>query len=536
MFKLKTLITILVIVGTVDFVNSQDLKSKKDVQKKIENEKTDARAKAFLKQKNPPGSLTDPKQIAAYADSVNKDLTDQLAVLDLKAGLLERQIDLDDLLDNNKEGLIITPNNFTKIVQSKFRTVSGNEIKNGKYFGSSASVDSKSITVNISMKPFKSHEFYLLPSLAGSAKDGFVNVITGNKYSRTVTGGVNFVVPFPKTSFSFNNKIRVKLHNDLKMERYKYLARYSGPNTLSYTLMINNLKAILTQSGAFITNYYSNAAVNSDFVNELKIRDLNMYKKLTDSLLKANILPKSFPELSSIQQLEILKNPSPNKIENAALQNYLSKTDSIQQSVNFSKETLKWLAGGIKYNQANYFIADPATKALQSSVRDEYITANFSATWLVIKESGNRFYISPTINFKNAHNFNPDKQIKADVFEDYNIGNTTVQRVKKELAFYESVPDRLQNFYIEVPMAFYNKKAAIGAEVAFKAGFHDVENDNLGFRVGALIPINQGDKNQMVIEPLFKVQKLNQAVTDFWKDNFVVGINISVTIPKSFFN
>lgn len=448
--------------------------------------------------------------------------------------LVYRHDELDTLLLTNKDSLFVTPINYNKIIQSKFRTLSGTEIKNGKYFGTSVAVDAKSMTVNFSVKPFKSFEFYLLPTASAASSNSFVTIFTGDKYSRTVTGGVNFIMLSGNNKSKFDPKTRNQLHNNLKVLKGSYENIKPNKDSIFYQKTLSELDTLIKRSYHFINRYY-NQTINSSEVSKSKIADLTRYKANVDTLTKVKLLPKEFTALDSAKQDTLVKSSLIQPINQIVLSNYLDEADKTQQKAGFSAQKIHWFGGGFKYNQGNYYVSDPLSAKLERSIMDEYISANLSYTKMWLYSSGNHIYISPTINFQNNHNFNSGDQIHAQQFQNYTIGATTVQNIVKDITFYPSVPDRLETSYIVIPFAYYNTKWGFGAELDYKYGYHDVNDDNRNVSFGLLIPI-QGDKSVVVIEPLVKAQKLNLPVTAFWTNNFVAGINVSVSIPKSFFN
>jgi hypothetical protein len=491
-----------------------------------------------------------PKPTSPDTVRMKRFITDSLfsnsdiRTLQQKSLLITRRKELDHLLGTQDDSLFVTPSNYNQIIKSKFRTLSGTQIKAGKYMGNSVSVDSKSITVNISLKPFKNSEIYLLPTIAGSSSNGFVNVITGNKYSRTVTGGTNFILLGHNNKSRYDAMVSRSLHNDLKILKLKYKLK---PNSDSayYTSALKQVRRVLIHSGIFISNYYTgkvdtgklNLPATDTATYHKWLADLALYQKAVDTLVKVKLLPKDFNKqtLGNQDTLAYHALIQPKTVSDLALGNYLDQADQIQQKAGFRESTVSWLGGGIKYNQANYNIADGAVTALERGIMDEYISASLSYTWMFIHSNGNHIYLSPTFNYQNNHNFSTSNQLHVEVLQNYPIGTTTAQKVAKDLTIYPGVPGRLATNYLDVPFAYYNNKWGVGAEIDVKYGYNDANDDNRDISLGILIPLNQSANNVLIIEPLAKAQKLNQTITNFWQNNFVMGVNVSISIPSSFF-
>ena len=451
--------------------------------------------------------------------------------------LVFRRDELDTLLGPNKEGYLVTPSNFNKIIQSKFETLSGTEIKNGKYFGSSVSVDTKSVTVNISIKPSASHEFYLMPTISGTSTNGFTTVITGDKYSKTLSGGLGFIVLSANNSSKFETSTAMLLHNNLKLLRYRNNKIKPNSDSLYFERAFDTLRSILNdkKSADFLLSYFRKDLTESQ-IDPSNLRTLKQYNKVRDTLVKAKLLPKTFDTLSfTSYKMAMIDSHEPKDVKTLAMKNYLDSADKVQQKAAFSSQYLHWFGGGVKYNVANCNIIAPASTKLVQNFANEYFSANVYGTWMKLLSNGNHFYFSPTYTIQNPHNFKTTDQLHAEVFQDYLIGSAKTQKINKDLTFYASVPGRIFTNYLTLPLAYYNTKWGFGAELDYKVGWNDVSNDNEDLTFGVLIPI-QSDKSAIVVEPLIKAQMLNQKITAFWSNNIVFGVNVTVAIPKSFFN
>jgi hypothetical protein len=97
------------------------------------------------------------------------------------------------LADLKKHKDMLVPDYSFEDSLKKFQNMaSGTVIKNGKVQSISTVLDDKSLTFNYTL-PIKSLEWMTIqPTISGASSKGFINVFTGDKYGRTLTGGVNF--------------------------------------------------------------------------------------------------------------------------------------------------------------------------------------------------------------------------------------------------------------------------------------------------------------------------------------------------------
>ncbi|MNY55726.1 hypothetical protein D3C86_1917300 [compost metagenome] len=83
-------------------------------------------------------------------------------------------------------------------------------------------------------------------------------------------------------------------------------------------------------------------------------------------------------------------------------------------------------------------------------------------------------------------------------------------------------------------MAYYWSARGFGFEIVYRKAWDDVDEDNQNIKFGLLLPLNRGEKNQVIIEPLFKFNRLDH-VDQLWKNHFSFGFNASIAIPKDLF-
>jgi hypothetical protein len=328
------------------------------------------------------------------AQNVTKTPNSTLLYMEEKKNIEEwaklnyRLQDLRKLIANLDPNQMVTPENYNQIIRNRFRTLSGTEIKNGKFMGQSASVDAKSLTVNLSFKPTKK-EFYLLPTLTGASKDGLVDVISGSKYNKTLTGGLNFVALPPINKSEFTGPAKRDLLNNLKKKAFEYynISREKDFNFLNDAL--NRVRdAVNGKNAIFIYNSYHNLIdINEDKKTlGTKLSELKTYSEDTDTLMKAKILPELFNKLGpKAQKLILDKNKYGKDFDNAIKyynqKKFLDEADRLQiQTAKYTKQNIIWFAGGVKYNVSKYNILDPTGAGLKTDFADEFWFSSASLT------------------------------------------------------------------------------------------------------------------------------------------------------------
>lgn len=441
------------------------------------------------------------------------------------------------LIEGGDEDKMVTSENFAYLVKTKFRTLSGTDVKNGKYIGQSLAIDAKTATANFSIKPF-SREFYITPNISGTAKDSFVDLFSDGKYNKTLSGGINFIMLSNLNRAIFRSKPQKLVRNVLFKEQNAYNKTVAESEYNVLISWVNELKAILEDSSVsdFISQYQTDLVDTNSVDLDSNFKKLEQYNIRVDTLIKADILPKEFVEFSVADQYKFISGDFSSIIEQYTRKKYLDRTDKIQQqNAVYKLQHIIWFSGGLKYNVAQFNVIDPVSTSLKKDFKDEYFSYNFGLSWTMLFDKGHRIYSSPTLTLKNSHPFNSANELHLQQTEPYAVGSNSLQNITKDLSVYPSVPDRMENWSLDVPFAYYKTKWKFGFEIAFRKNWNDPENDNLGMRAGILLPFNQGEGNVLVVEPLLRFIKLNQNTDELWKNNAIFGFNLSVTIPKELF-
>jgi hypothetical protein len=104
----------------------------------------------------------------------------------------------------------------------------------------------------------------------------------------------------------------------------------------------------------------------------------------------------------------------------------------------------------------------------------------------------------------------------------------------KQTSYYNVIPERETHINIDVPVSIFFPQSPIpfGFEIAANTDVAPTLK-NVGGRIGAYLVLPAGKQN-LTIEPIIKINKLEQKDKSFMKDQFSFGINLSVTLPEIF--
>ncbi|RYZ47751.1 MAG: hypothetical protein EOP49_20425, partial [Sphingobacteriales bacterium] len=126
----------------------------------------------------------------------------------------ERYDEFYDILYGRKQNNYVTPSYLDEIISGYQSKIAGTFVRDGKVRRVSGSVDDKGATVNLF--PINRGYFFLQPTISGEAKDGIVNIFSGGRYNKTLSGGLNFNI-YKRNSGFFTPEARTSLHNKLKI-------------------------------------------------------------------------------------------------------------------------------------------------------------------------------------------------------------------------------------------------------------------------------------------------------------------------------
>ncbi len=335
--------------------------------------------------------------------------------------------------------------------------VSGNQVKDGKYLGTSLTVDDKSATVNLGIKYFNLSplDIYSSFQIAGTASDKFVDIIKEGKYQQTITGGGVFNIFFRGFRGWADCYEKMLLHK--RVDRFNRI----------YNLRGNDLPAIMTSrvvadSLATVQHHYLDSMVGDLLVYQEACRayvrnhpgenkecgtspgdDNYDYPGLEDKGNKAIDTLKKLGVISQDFYIDDELGKDLRGLRNSYLigSNYLRQTkfvresESIYMSAPWSNFILQWFTLGASYNISPQPIIDSGLSGGEHYIytyNSEY--AKFSLAYNLMWVNFNRkvpfqLTISPTFIISNPRKFADEDKFKFSKLTPFVLqpGDTTLK-------------------------------------------------------------------------------------------------------------
>jgi len=423
---------------------------------------------------------------------------------------------------------------FDSILHITQNQISGIQVKNGKTASTSATLQDKSMTLNVNIKAWD--RFFLQPTISGSSTKDFISIFSGDKYQRTLTGGVNLIF-FSKSTGHFDSTDRIYIHNVLRY--IKSLPPTKEPNELK-DVIGNFITAFDIAYPLFDSMERKEFDFNStDTSFRSRLICLEEMYRLAPKLIKAKILTSDWDQYYAkdirdhIEKLKIIREAH-NWDKIYQLKYKLAKYDSVQRGAWWTGFTYFWFSGGLQFNQAINPIFDStagASKLFTHDDYDQFFTAQFSINFLKSNNSkGVNTWFFPTFKFNTQKIFNSDSLFTIQKQSRLIVGQDTLNMVNKTTSFYLNDVQRKPSLTFELPMAKYWTDQHLGIDLSASFTFLP-KFDQLAARAGVYIPITAADK-VVIIEPLLNFTKLNKGHLVFLKDQLAFGFSISVSIPK----
>ncbi len=440
-------------------------------------------------------------------------------------------------IDSSK--LYITSYLFDTLIRETQNKISGVLIKEGKTIATTAAVDDKSLTVNYTLPVQIGSLFSIQLTAGGTAKDKFVDIFSEGKYQRTITGGLNFNLLLPYNSATYDFSDKWMLWNALKLQDHSYTSRQKEKED-ALKVKLTQLDLLCKSCDSFICKPNSIALKGNIFTDDdLKrkscpIDSLKQYFKLLGELAPYVNKKNDITECDSLYKFLSWVKASKDAIAmDMADRENLKELDSLQRKATWSNFKYTWLSGSLKANQSVQPLFSPnATEKLYTSdYHDFFISASlsFNRMWVGVKKKVTHF-ISPTLSFDNALNFEKDSLVTIQAQQDVQVGTESVKLVKST-SFYRQLPNYKNNFGIELPYVLYFPKTGFGLDFAVGTKFSE-KLENVYARLGFYLPIATDKDNTVTIEPIIRLNKLNKRELHFLKDMLSFGFVLSVSIPK----
>ncbi|MGC4038710.1 MAG: hypothetical protein QM764_22290 [Chitinophagaceae bacterium] len=436
-----------------------------------------------------------------------------------------------------EDGPYVTQYIMDSIIQSVQSKISGTLIKDGKTVATTATVDDKSVTVNYNIGHFIDERLFVQATVSGTAADNFVDIFSGGKYKKTITGGFNFNF-FPKwNSGSFYSSYRQRLWTLLKIQDHCFdrsKRKNAYKSTIEKLVQLYNDCRTLYYADPLVDNPQLPAANDID-CKKCSIEKLQEFNQLLSSL--SDYYPKKFNSLGRnavghfLDSIATLSDVISGEL---ADKDNLTVMDSLQHAAKWSAFGNTWWSGSIKFNQKTQPLFNPSLvdKNYTDNYNDYFVTLSLSYNYMkTLVDRGITVYFAPTISFGNARNFIADSLLSLQAQENFPVSATDSLKVINATSFYRAKAGRLAQFGVELPLIVYFPSASTGIDIAAGMKFSN-HIDSVYARFGIYIPISTGKDDVVTVEPLLRFSNLNKSGQVFFKDILSFGFNVSVSIPK----
>lgn len=446
----------------------------------------------------------------------------------------------------------ITPYMFDSLVINHQRALSGSQVEAGKTFGSSATISDKGATVNLGLGNI--HNVYTQFHISGTGKESFISLFEDGKYGNTVSSGVNLNI-FRKGSgfFSPSNKRIMRTKLEELFEEYKEPNEMFAKKIKAIRSHIKELqkidpyvKSIRGQDTALAKALALTSAEAGQLTNFLNHVDT----LISEGIITNDFLPEEFKDDNAVDELRTKidnlagkwNNDTSNVVKLFKNNLVLTKYESLQKTAEWNAMRHDWFSVSLDANVSPYNVLDRTAKDKKYvTVDHDYFFSGSLSYNLLFSQMRNKqikLFISPTIKVQNAKQYNSDYLITLERYIPDPIGQDSLVRKDMTTTVYPDFAKRKWAVSIELPMIIYFSKSNFGFELTPRRSWNDINNDNLGVKFGVYIPVQVKEGTPLIIQPIFKLQKLqkwadnNEAIKpDFWKDNVVIGFNLSVSLP-----
>lgn len=426
------------------------------------------------------------------------------------------------------------------------KALSGSQVEAGKLIGSSASITDKGATVNLGIRNFGS--LYPMITIGGRGKDNFVNLFEKGQYGNTISAGLKANIFLPGSGF-FSPEEANLLHNRLILHKQrKGTFEPAGGNTVT-SAYDTRLSYIYNQIQALINGHNAYDSAETD-ITDLSITSRQRVEEYTvaaDTLTKLGLLDEDFLDEENVERLALI-NALAAKWSSATtgegpnsqrLRYYLADAEAMQMKANWNVLSFRWWTIAVNYNVTPYKILDISArdKNYTRTDNDNFWSAAVSYNWLRARPGGNqlRFFASPTVTFSGARVYKDEDKLTLERHKPFVIGTDTLVQKDLTTEVYRSVASPRLAAGFELPLIWFWNKRNFGIEIVPKVGINDPKDDNVGLKFGVFIPAGVKDGTPVLIEPIFRLQKLFAGGdTHFWKDHAVIGFNLSVSLPTGF--
>ncbi|WP_121811681.1 hypothetical protein [Mucilaginibacter kameinonensis] len=417
---------------------------------------------------------------------------------------------------------LITGYKFNDSLQNFLRQVSGVVLKGGQIQSISAIADDKSLTVNYAL-PIKLKWLSVQVSGTGTADKGIVNVFTGDKFGKTLTGGFNFNW-FIWGSAKYPTK---------KREPFKYfLSDADDILQTSLDKADGDYKTAIADLVKFkTTDYPTYFTVTPSTAAEYKqhftaAHALHLLLEKTKAFFPTDLDTTDQAKVGAF--IDELNTNQKTLIPYVRKVSELKVLDSLQTAAPFSVYRFTWVSFAPKLNQTDYPIYDPnnAAASYTKTQSDYFFSATLSANRLWSYKKF-KWMVYPGITVSNARVFDPADSLTVTIPQPLPAGVSNVQSIKST-GFYKEFVNPQWNWGVNLPFMFYWTKGYgidIGTGLKFNHGTTDF-NAHAGFFFSI-----SAAKEAITIEPIIRYDDDKKQTYERNRDKFSFGLSLSLALP-----
>lgn len=482
---------------------------------------------------------------------------------------------LDGMINHPSSKNIFTERAFNKFIYQDQQAIGGSTIREGKVVGSNATVDEKSLTLNVGtdIKYVGRSGFTLQGTLKGQSEEGFVNVFSGGDFSKTLGGGGGILWFLPQSFNFYTEQARERLHSRLRKERNEQEGKRfpdfgltDTPNKLKWATPVLPVQESVWQA-KYIPRLQALAVASRKLAAATLAYAIDSTAhKLTQAETKAGrweypavrkaeaayqnadsaatiLLPANWPYLNGdkrrawlddrVDAAGIISNNSLTTkwlseqwggYNEAARQKRLRHYDSLQMKTSWSFRYRQWLSLTALSNVAiqPVFDAGKPTEGYKRDFHDYYFDGKLAYNGLWISPIYKQ-YVSAGIGLSTMRRFEQGKR-RTYQYTSWQANGTDSVQVVKQNSLYPTIPTNPHFSTWQVQYSFYSTQRRFGIDITAQGQYSRSYTARHTLTFGIFVPI-QAAGTTLLFMPQVRWANANKP------DPFTLGLNLSASIP-----
>lgn len=442
---------------------------------------------------------------------------------------------------------------FNKVVYKDQVQIGGTAIQQGKVVGTSATVEEKGVTVNVSSNVIN-RWLVVQGTLKGTSEEGFVDVFSSHEYQRTLGAGGTILLFTPYIRAGYAERTKKNLQETISRLRKQetktwvdpYIPIDYGKWTKKYSTAADdfirawiNLQGWLAKQPDRADRFYTGELIKREPLDT--IGGLRIYRQyvaaehalaplltgwddyndqetetswITDTLTR-----RGFPSPFAALLLRSWQD-SCEQVRQARLLRY----DSLMMAAPFGYRRLLWGSLTGLYNSVKQPILDSTANqtAYASSVHDPYYT--FQAALNFIHIGTRTFYASLGLGINNMRVFKKEDLVTYQTTSWQHTGSDSVQVIKQN-QLYPKLPDKIvyRTWQTQVVVA-WPQLAGLGLEVTGRGQYGAHQPDRYAATLGIFFPLKAADTTLLFMP---QAKWASESAPTRW----TFGFNLTASIP-----